>query len=360
MISIIIPTYNEKANIPLLVNRIRGALNGETYEVIFVDDSTDDTPRVLEKIHKQYPEFRFIHRNEEKGLATAVILGFEAARGDILAVMDADLQHPPELLTEMLTLIQRGADLVLPSRFVNGGGDKGLRIHRKLISKGARLIAQLGLRRVRKVTDPMSGFFMLRRHVIRGIEWNPIGWKILLEILVKGNYMEVVEVPYEFQERYADESKMSVQQQLHYLRHVYRLIVNSPEDRRLFLFLLIGMSGVLVNLIAFETFYSIAKFSALWSGFCSALIAMTSNFILNDTFTWPGDKQGLALIRYLKYVLISTVGIGINLLTLYLLHSRLGVNALASNLLGILVATGWNFGMNSIWTWREDLRHVRI
>lgn len=360
MISIIIPTYNEKANIPVLADRIRGALNGESYEVIFVDDSTDDTPIVLEQVAKQHPEFRYIHREREKGLATAVIRGFEAARGDILAVMDADLQHPPELLTEMLAHIQRGAELVLPSRFVNGGGDKGLKIHRKLIAKGARAISQLALRRVRKVTDPMSGFFMLRKHVLRGITWNPIGWKILMEILVKGNYTEVVEVPYEFQERYGDESKMSFQQQVNYLRHVYRLIVSSPEDRRLFLFLLVGISGVVVNLLVFELFYAGFKLSALWSGFSSALVAMTSNFLLNDTFTWPGEKQGNALIRYFKYVLVSTIGIGINLLTLYLLHSRSGLHALASNVLGILVATGWNFGMNSIWTWREGLRHVRI
>ncbi|WP_018130796.1 glycosyltransferase [Effusibacillus pohliae] len=360
MISIIIPTYNEKANIPVLTQRIRGVLHGESYEVIFVDDSTDDTPAVLEAVSRQYPEFRSIHRDRERGLATAVILGFQAAKGEILAVMDADLQHPPELLTEMLAHIQRGADLVLPSRFLNGCGDQGLRWHRKIIAKTARLVSQLALQRVRKVSDPMSGFFMLRRHVLRGIDWNPIGWKILMEILVKGHYTNVVEIPYQFCERFGNKSKMSLREQWNYLRHVYRLVVSSPEDRRLFLFLLVGLSGVLVNLLVFDFLYAIAGFSALWAGFCSALVAMTSNFMLHDTFTWPGDKQGYAFIRYLKYVLISTVGIGINLLTLYLLHSRFGLNPLLANAIGIAVATGWNFGMNSIWTWREALRHVRI
>ncbi|GAX91136.1 glycosyltransferase [Effusibacillus lacus] len=360
MISIIIPTYNEKANIPILSRRIRGALNGEAYEVIFVDDSTDDTPAVLAEISGRYPEFRYIHRERETGLATAVIRGFEEAKGEILAVMDADLQHPPELLTEMLASIQRGAELVLPSRFLSGGGDKGLRFHRKVVAKGARLIAQLALKRVRRVTDPMSGFFMLRRHVLHGIEWNPIGWKILIEILVKGQYSSVAEIPYEFQQRQGEQSKMSLREQINYLRHVYRLVRNSPEDRRLFMFLLVGLSGVAVNLFSFGILYSITRFSALWSGFLSSLFAMTSNFLLNDTFTWPGDKLGSAIVRYIKYVLISTVGIGVNLVTLYLLHSRFGVNALASNAIGIAVATGWNFGMNSIWTWREALRHVRI
>lgn len=360
MISIIIPTYNEKTNIWVLADRIRGALNGEAYEVLFVDDSTDDTPRVLECLTQQYPEFRYIHRDNEKGLATAVIRGFQEAQGDLLAVMDADLQHPPELLTEMLSAVQRGYDLVLPSRFVNAGGDKGLKLHRKIVAKGARLIAQLSLKKVRKISDPMSGYFMLRRHVIEQIEWNPIGWKILLEILVKGIYDKVMEIPYEFQERYADESKMSLKQQLLYLMHVGRLIGSSPEDRRLFMFCLVGLLGVLVNAVAFKLLYEGFDFIVLWSGFSSALIAMTSNFILNDWLTWPGDKPGTLWIRYMKYVLISTAGIGISLATLYMVHTKLGLGAQIANLMGILAATGWNFGMNSIWTWREALRHVRI
>lgn len=353
MISIIVPTYNEKGNIPILSERIRGALRGESFEVIFVDDSTDDTPQRLAEIAHQYPEFRYIHRENEQGLATAVIRGFESAKGDILAVMDADLQHPPELLTEMLSQIQRGADLVLPSRFMNGGGDRGLPFHRKVISKGARLIGQIALHSVRKVTDPMSGFFMLRKSVLKGIQWNPIGWKILLEILVKGHYKNVVEVPYEFQERLQDESKMSLKEQLNYLRHVSRLVWSSPEDRRFFLFVLVGLSGVLVNLAVFQTLFGVLGLSAMWSGLLSALVAMTSNFILNDTFTWPGDKQGHALARFSKYVVVSTVGIGINLAVLYILNTRLGLYALLANTVGILIATGWNFIMNNVWTWRQ-------
>lgn len=356
MISVIIPTYNEKGNIPALVKRIRGALIGETYEVIFVDDSTDDTPEVLQTVAGRYPEFRCLHRDHERGLATAVVRGFETARGEVLAVMDADLQHPPELLPEMLKQIQRGADLVIPSRFLNECGGQGLRLHRRIMAKGAKLIGQAALRRVRKVSDPMSGFFMLRRHVLQGIEWNPVGWKILMEILVKGEYEHVAEIPYEFQKRHDDESKMSLQEQWNYLRHVCRLVASSPEDRRLFLFLFVGMSGVPVNLFAFEIFYVLARFPALWSGFLSASVAMTSNFILHDTFTWPGEKQGLALVRYLKYVVISTAGVGINLFTLYVLHTRFGIHALLSNAIGILAATGWNFGMNSLWTWRQSAK----
>lgn len=353
MISIIVPTYNEKGNIPILAERIRGALHGESYEVIFVDDSTDDTPKRLEEIATKYPEFKYIHRENQKGLATAVIRGFEVASGSILAVMDADLQHPPELLTEMLSQIQRGADLVLPSRFVNGGGDEGLKFHRKVISKGARLIGQIALRKVRKVTDPMSGFFMLRKHVIQGIKWNPIGWKILLEIIVKGHYKNIVEVPYAFQERLEDESKMSMNEQLNYLRHVFRLVLSSPEDRRFFFFVLVGLSGVLVNLAIFQILYGIVGVSVLWSGFISAVVAMVSNFVLNDIFTWSGDKHGHTAIRFLKYVVVSIIGIGINEVVLYLLHHRLGMAALPANALGILIATGWNFIINNVWTWRQ-------
>ncbi|BCJ87117.1 glycosyltransferase [Effusibacillus dendaii] len=353
MISVIIPTYNEKGNIPLLADRIRGALHGEEYEVIFVDDSTDDTPDILQEVANRYPQFRYIHRASERGLATAVIRGFEAAKGDVLAVMDADLQHPPELLAEMLVKIQQGVDLVLPSRFLQGGEDRGLALHRKIISKSARLIGQAALRRVRKVTDPMSGFFMLRKQVIEGIKWNPIGWKILLEILVKGNYKNALEIPYAFQERHRDESKMSLREQLNYIRHVGRLVAASPEDRRLLLFLLVGLSGVAVNMGAFTVFYELLRWSVVWSGFFSALVAMTSNFILNDTFTWPGDKQDLLLVRYLKYLIVSVFGIAINLTVLYVLHDRFLLPALLANAIGIVLMTGWNFAINSLWTWKQ-------
>lgn len=353
MISIIIPTYNEKGSIPVLVERLRGALHGESYEVIFVDDSTDDTPQRLAEVHQQHPEFRYIHRENERGLATAVIRGFEAAKGDVLAVMDADLQHPPELLTEMLSQIQQGADLVLPSRFVHGGGDEGLKFHRKVISKGARLIGQLALKRVRRVTDPMSGFFMFRKSVIKNVEWNAIGWKILLEILVKGNYKKVVEVPYAFQERVADESKMSMNEQLNYLRHILRLVLSSPEDRRFYVFALVGLSGVLVNMFLFWLLNGVFHVQYSLAAFISATTAMISNFILNDKFTWPGYKQEHVASRFLKNIAVSVAGIGINLLVLYILHERAGMAAWLANLIGIFTATAWNYIINNLWTWRQ-------
>lgn len=352
MLSIIVPTYNEKDNVITVVERVAAALYGQEYELLFVDDSTDQTVEILEEQSRVHPEVRYIHRENDRGLATAVVRGFQEATGDVLAVMDADLQHPPELLVDMLREIRASADLVIPSRFVPGGSDGGLRWHRKIISKSARMIGQLALHRVRAVTDPMSGFFMVKKSVVRNIDWNVIGWKILLEVIVKGEYAKVTEIPYAFQERLGNESKMSGREQINYLRHVTRLVQGSQEDRRFVLFALVGLSGVVVNMLVFQMLMMIGA-PAMWAGLFSALTAMTSNFFLNDAYTWPGEKQGRASTRFVKFGVVSSFGIVISQTVLFLLHVKLGMPALFSNAMGIVIATGWNFLMNQSWTWRQ-------
>ncbi|MBE5850545.1 MAG: polyprenol monophosphomannose synthase [Lachnospiraceae bacterium] len=221
--SVVVPTYNESENVGNLTNQIDYALRGIDYEVIFVDDSTDNTPDAIKKVIEENPNVRMEHRETEKGLATAVLEGFKLSRGDYIAVMDADLQHPPAILRSMYAVMETGVDFCVPSRFIPGGSDGGLGPYRKLVSGVARYIGKIMLPSLRKITDPTSGLFMFRRSVIENADLRPIGWKIMVEVLAMGNYRSVVEIPYKFQARPAGESKLSSKVTLEYLKQVAEL-----------------------------------------------------------------------------------------------------------------------------------------
>ncbi len=222
-ISVVVPTYNESENVGNLVNQIDYALRGIEYEVIFVDDSTDDTVDAIKTVMKENANVRMEHRETEKGLATAVLKGFSLADGDYIAVMDADLQHPPKILRSMYAVMETGVDFCVPSRFIPGGSDGGLGPYRKLVSGVARYIGKIMLPSLRKITDPTSGLFMFRRAVIEGADLRPIGWKIMVEVLAMGTYKSVVEIPYKFQARPAGESKLSSKVTIEYLKQVAEL-----------------------------------------------------------------------------------------------------------------------------------------
>lgn len=222
-VSIVVPTYNEAENVGNLANQIDYSLRGIDYEIIFVDDSTDDTPSAIEKVINENPKVQMFHRETEKGLATAVLLGFSKATGDYVAVMDADLQHPPAILRSMFAVLETGVDFCVPSRFIPGGSDGGLGPWRKLVSGVARYIGKIMLSCLRNITDPTSGLFMFRREVIDGADLRPIGWKILVEVLATGTYRTVVEIPYKFQARPAGESKLSSKVTIEYLKQVWDL-----------------------------------------------------------------------------------------------------------------------------------------
>lgn len=351
MLSIIIPTFNEQHNVFTITDSICRALEGEEFELIFVDDSTDETPEFLARISSNNPKVNYIHRKGEKGLATAVTTGFKKARGSIITVMDADLQHPPELLPQLLAKIKTGHDLVIPSRFIPGGDDGGLSLPRKIVSRSARAIAWLALKKSRNTTDPMSGFFMFRKQIIHGIELKPLGWKILLEVLAKANFSNVAEVPYRFQPRAGDRSKMNLKEQVNYLHHLYKLVCASPEDSRFWKFCLVGLSGVLVNLAVYTILIGILKANVVLSGVFSAFIAMFSNFLLNDHYTWKSESSKPFWVRVAKFYIYCSIGIFINSVVLSLLYGYAHFNYILANLLGIATATVWNFSSNNKWTW---------
>lgn len=223
MLSVIIPTFNEGKNIRNLVTQIDDALKGIDYEIVFVDDSRDDTPEIIKNVAKDFMNVRMEHRTGQTGLATAVLRGFEIAAGDYLACMDADLQHPPIVLKYMYKALESGADLCIPSRLIPGGDDGGLNWYRKFVSGTARKIGQWMLPCLRKISDPTSGLFMFRKEVIANADLQPIGWKIMVEVIAMGTYQKVIEIPYKFQERAAGESKLSGKATVEYLKQLKNL-----------------------------------------------------------------------------------------------------------------------------------------
>ena len=232
-VSIVVPSYNEKDNVVNLVTQIDEALKGIDHEIIFVDDSTDDTPQVIEKVMETNPGVRLKHRDDEKGLATAVILGFKIAEGDYLAVMDADLQHPPAILRSMYAALETGVDFCIPSRFIPGGSDGGLNLYRKIVSGTARYIGKILLPCLRKITDPTSGLFMFRKEAIQNADMRPIGWKIMVEVLATADYSTVVEIPYKFQDRTEGQSKLSGKVTLEYLKQLFELMSRGKKQKGL-------------------------------------------------------------------------------------------------------------------------------
>ena len=353
-VSIIIPTYNESANITSLVERIDQAMPGRNYEIFFIDDnSSDGTAAMAEALSSRYP-VRVVVRKDKRGLASAVMDGFVYAKNELLVVMDADLQHPPEVIPLLMKAVNEGADLAIASRYVAGGGCQGWSLTRRVISKGAVFLAHLLLPSTRPVKDPMSGFFILERQVVAGANLMPTGYKILLEILVQGKPRNVAEAAYTFQTRTRGESKLNARQQVAYLKHIYSLMKRQGELLRFARFCLVGLSGVLVNMGLLWLLTTFAGFYYLVSSAVAIETAVISNFLLNDRFTFSDRRTpGIAAFsrRLLKFNLVSLAGVAINMGALWLLTEAFGVYYLFSNLCGIALATLWNYLVNNRWTW---------
>lgn len=354
-LSIIIPTYNERENVQVITQRIKTALANTAicYEIWFIDDSKDNTPDILAQLAQEYPQVNYLHRENGRGLGTAVVEGFARAKAQYIIVMDADLQHPPELLPLMIEKLQAGCEVVVPSRFVPGGSDGGLNPLRKLVSWTARVLGQLALKRLRNISDCTGGYFGLHKKVIEQVNLDPIGWKILMEVLIKGNYNQVCEIPYGFVDRHAGDSKMSLKEQWNYLHHIAKLVYSSPEDRRFYLFCLIGGMGVMTNLLLFSLFFYELHFHPLMASVCSSVITMLHNFLWNDLVTWKecglvGKRQQLK--RFVQYSSVSLGGIAITALTLKL-FLIMNWHELLGQLAGIALATLWNYFANKHWTW---------
>ncbi len=224
-LSLIIPTFNEAGNIEPLVDAITSALSDTSLEIVFADDSMDGTADVIERAGAADPRIKLRHRETRAGLASAVTEALPAARSDTIVVMDGDLQHPPSVIPRMLQEARAtNAEMVVASRYMSGGLEIGLSgVYRKLASKFGRWAAYAIVPRSRLTTDPLSGFFLFRKSILDGADLRPIGYKILLEVLVRGQVDLVRDVPFHFQARAHEESKASLIEGINYIRQLFRL-----------------------------------------------------------------------------------------------------------------------------------------
>ncbi|MFJ6568174.1 glycosyltransferase [Streptomyces sp. NPDC091292] len=254
-VTVVVPTFNEAGNVRELLRQVTMSVESRLpCEVVFVDDSTDDTPAVITEAARDCPfPVTLIHRDKPAGgLGGAVVEGIRAATSDWVVVMDGDLQHPPSLLPELVAAGERAsATLVVASRYTKGGSRAGLAGgYRVAVSRASTWLTKgLFPRRLRGISDPMSGFFAIRRTAVTADALQPLGYKILLELAVRCRPRTVHEVPFVFQDRFAGESKSGVAEGLRFLRHLVGLRTASPLARML-VFGLIGLTGFVPNLAA--------------------------------------------------------------------------------------------------------------
>lgn len=377
-LSIILPTYNEADNIISLIESIRNNLpKMAVSEIIVVDDSSpDNTGKLVEeyagtlRIDSSF-FVRVIHRKAKTGLSSAIVSGLHSARGETIIVMDSDLSHPPDVIPKMIQELQDSqCDIVIASRYVSGGAIIGWPFKRRVISKGATKIAQYGLS-MRAVDDPMSGFFALKRRIIEGIEFDAIGYKILLEILVKSRRPNIKEVPYTFTNRRSGLSKLDNRVILDYVKAVWRLYrhgkhFDNREKRasvRFFSkaarFATVGATGLLVNYFVSLLFGSIL-FPSLWymySTFIGIAFSITSNFVLNKIWTFE-DKNFTSrkvMKQYGLFAGFSIFGAITQLGVLYLLVETYHLTYPVSLVLAVGAASAGNFLLNKKWTFNERL-----
>jgi dolichol-phosphate mannosyltransferase len=363
-LSVVIPTYNERKNVAELVKQLTALLDpvlGDDYELVVVDDdSPDRTWEVAAAISTSNPRVRVIRRQGEKGLSTAVIRGWQAARGEILAVIDADLQHPPEVMVGLFGALEDHLDLAVGSRHVEGGGVSDWSFFRRILSRGAQFLGLLLLPGVLgRVSDPMSGYFMVRRSAIAGVALSPLGYKILLEVLGRGRIRSITEVGYVFRERIEGESKVTWRLYPQYLRHLIRLRLTTPAAVRFIRFALVGLSGVVVDM---AVLFLLSDPRSLGLGLTrskiiAAELAIANNFLWNDSWTFGdlvGGQQGvrLKLRRFIKFNIVCGVGVVLNVLLLNLQFNLLHINRYLANLIAIGVVTIWNYWFNLKLSWR--------
>ncbi|MDA0659762.1 MAG: glycosyltransferase family 2 protein [Planctomycetota bacterium] len=346
-VSVVVPTYCEAENLPTLIPRISNAMSsaGLHGEILVVDDnSPDDTTQVCDQLSSDSP-VRLIVRTKERGLSSAVIEGMKQAQGAALIVIDADLSHPPEKIPELIRALQvEGTDFVIGSRYVPGGGtDEEWGLFRWFNSKVATWLAYP----LTSARDPMAGFFALRRdHFLQALpQLDPIGYKIGLELIVKCECKQIAEVPIFFGNRLRGESKLSIKEQLNYLRHLKRLYEHKWRNLAQFIqFLFVGASGTIVDLLAFT---SLIHWVPTNVGRGIAIgVAMTWNYWFNRQITFSGARQRSIPHQYLLYCLSCAAGAMISWSVFVGLHSQINYfheHPVFAALVGIVLATLSNF-----------------
>jgi dolichol-phosphate mannosyltransferase len=363
MISIVLPTYNEARSIQEVLRRASEALRkaGEDHELIVVDDSSPDrTADLAEALANEIP-VRVLRRPGRQGLATAVVDGWSIARGDVLGVMDADLQHPPEVLTRLeRALRDPNVDVAIATRSGPGGGSAAdWRRMRRLTSWMARHLAACVLpRTLADLSDPMSGMFLVRARALHGLRLEPTGYKILLEVLGKAHYRELVEVPYVFQARSLGSSKLGMRESAQYVAHLARLARATGQLRSWIRYAAVGFTGAVVNVGVLTFLAERRGWPVGWALAVAILLALLNNFFWNWLFTFrtseaPSEEPRAGILsRLLHYGKVCTTGMALNA-SLTLLLNWWGVPLPLASAAGVTLGGAWNLFFNVPAIWRS-------
>ena len=352
-LSVVIPTFNERGNVAELVRRLDVALAGIGWEAIFVDDnSPDGTAGAVKALAAQDGRVRCLRRVGRRGLAGACIEGILSSSAPAVAVMDADLQHDETVLAKMLnTLNEKHVDLVAATRYAGGGSAAAF-------GEGRGLISRIATRLTRKVlgtslSDPMSGFFMMRRDRFDAIvdRLSPAGFKILLDIATAADDLRIVEQPYAFGARLSGESKFNAQVGLEFIGLLLAKLSRGFLDPRFIFFALVGALGLAVHLAVLKVALLSLSFPAAQS--VATFAAMTSNFLLNNELTYRDRRlSGWSMLKgFIGFCLIGTVGALTNVGLASWLFTEREVWWIAGAA-GAVMGAFWNYAMSSLFIWR--------
>ncbi|WP_328927347.1 glycosyltransferase family 2 protein [Streptomyces sp. NBC_00190] len=339
-VTLIIPTFNESGNIDELLRRLGDALPEHLpCQVLFVDDSTDDTPAVIEKAAVEYPfPVAVLHRESAVGgLGGAVLEGVRRADTDWIVVMDADLQHPPHLVPELVGEGMRtGADLVVASRYISGGSRAGLAgSYRIAVSRGATWLTKgLFPRALRGISDPMSGFFAMRRSVVTAEALKPQGYKILLELAVRCRPAKVAEVPFVFQDRFSGESKSTAREGMRFLAHLASLRSATPLARMVG-FGLIGLSGFVPNLAALWLLTH-AGMHYLPAEIVANQAGVLWNFVLIEVLLFRDRRHRHWADRVGRFALLANADLLLRIPLIAVFVAKLGMSVLPATALALV------------------------
>jgi len=356
-LTVVVPTFNEEANIHRLFDLVHAALEGHSWEIMFVDDaSTDNTVSAIFALSKKFSNVRIIRRFGRRGLSSACIEGMLASTSEYVAVMDADLQHDERLLPNMLNELtnDHSNDLIVGSRYCKGASLGNLDKSRVTVSQYATKFSKLFYSA--NLTDPMSGFFMIRSSTLAKIapHLSGIGYKILLDIVMTGkDSIKLKELPYDMRSRELGESKLDIKVSYEYFLLIADKTIGQYFPLRLLMFLMVGTTGVILHLFFMWLFHVAFSLEFVTATVSATYLAMTSNFLLNNQFTYKDKKlKGRYLIGgYFSFVIACSMGAIVNISIANLTFENLNIWWIAS-LLGAVVGSVWNYTMSNILTWR--------
>jgi len=292
-LSVVIPTFNESYGISKILRSLHSSLTELQikFEIILVDDdSPDNTWEIAAELLEEIPELTVIRRVGAKGLATAVICGWQYSNGRLLGVMDGDGQHPVEVVKDLFTVFSdKNNEVAIASRYLPHGGIKKWSLSRRLLSRGAQTLGQLLLPgAIGTINDPMSGFFIVKRSIITKTELDPVGYKILLEILARSQANKIQEVPYVFLERSSGKSKVAISHYSSYLRHLLRLRIQPLRSRALVRYLLVTAGALVLDAVIFFWLFDVNNWNLTRSAALAGEGGILFTILLHDLWTFAG------------------------------------------------------------------------